>query len=87
MTHEGERSTALKLNGCVDSLQSLYRRISLSNGNAIVCPPVRGYNPRALARGLSPVQADKSCDNYFIPPLPMQTLITFEIFIAKVCNF
>ena len=25
----------------------------------MVCPPVRGNNPRALASGLSPVQADK----------------------------
>ena len=34
----------------------------------MVCPPVRGDNPRALASGLSPVQADKPWYNYFIPP-------------------
>ena len=27
----------------------------------MVCPPVRGDNPRALASGLSNVQADKPC--------------------------
>ena len=30
-----------------------------SNSYTTVCPPVRGDNPRALASGLSPVQADK----------------------------
>ena len=25
------------------------------------CPPVRGYNPRALASGLSYVQVDRHC--------------------------
>ena len=36
----------------------------------MVCPPVQGDNPRALAlaRGLSPVQAEKPWYNYFIPP-------------------
>ena len=33
----------------------------------MVCPPVRGDNPRALASGLSLVQADKPWYNYFIP--------------------
>ena len=33
--------------------------LMLSNSYTIVCPPVRGDNPRALASGLSPVQADK----------------------------
>ena len=31
----------------------------LSNSYTMVCPPVRGDNPRALASGLSYVQADK----------------------------
>ena len=35
----------------------------------MVCLPVRGDNPRALASGLSPAQADKLWYNYFIPPL------------------
>ena len=30
-----------------------------SNGYDMGCPPVRGDNPRALASGLSYVQADK----------------------------
>ena len=32
---------------------------TLCNSYTEVCPSVRGDNPRALARGLSPVQADK----------------------------
>ena len=31
----------------------------------MVCPPARGDNPRALARGISPVQTDKPWYNYF----------------------
>ena len=38
----------------------------ISNGYSMVCPLVRGDNPRA--RGLSPVQTDKPWYNYFIPP-------------------
>ena len=34
----------------------------------MVCPPLRGDNSRALASGLSPLQADKPWYNYFIPP-------------------
>ena len=33
--------------------------IEISNSYAMGCPPVRGDNPRALARGLSYVQVDK----------------------------
>ena len=33
----------------------------IRNSNIIVCPPVRGDNPRALASGLSNVQVDKHC--------------------------
>ena len=40
----------------------------------MVCPPVRGDNPRALASGLSPVQVDNiSVD-----------LVYYKIFRAKV---
>ena len=31
----------------------------LSNSYTIICPPVRGDNSQALARGLSPLQVDK----------------------------
>ena len=41
---------------------------SISNSYTRVCPPVHGDNPRALARGLSHVQVDTPCSNYFIPP-------------------
>ena len=40
----------------------------LCNSYTMVCPSVGGDNPRALARGLSPVQADKPWYNYFMPP-------------------
>ena len=33
--------------------------VIISNSYAMACPPVRGDNPRALASGLSYVQADK----------------------------
>ena len=50
----------------------------------MVCPPVRGDNPRALAGGLSAVQADKPCNtcNYSLPDLAQ-----YEIFRAKFCDF
>ena len=37
------------------------------HGYAMVCPTVRGDNPRALASGLSPVHVDKPLYCYFIP--------------------
>ena len=40
--------------------------IIVCNGYTMVCPPVRRDNPRALARGLSPVQADRSWYNYYL---------------------
>ena len=40
----------------------------LSNSYTMGCPPVSGDNPRALASGLSYVQADNPWYNYFIPP-------------------
>ena len=50
------------------------------------CPTVREDNPRALASGLSYVQADKPCYNYFIPPtLHISVdLAQHELFRAKV---
>ena len=35
----------------------------------MVCLPVRGDNPQALAHGISPAQADKPWFKYFIPPV------------------
>ena len=40
----------------------------ISNSYTMGCPPVRGDNPRALASGLSYVQADNPSYNFFIPP-------------------
>ena len=34
-------------------------KLSTCNSYTMVCPSVRGDNPRALASGLSPVQTDK----------------------------
>ena len=44
----------------------------------MVCQPVRGDNPRALASGLSPIKADKPWYNYFILP---------SSFLAKVIQW
>ena len=55
--------------------------VGISNGYSMVCPPVRGDTPRALASGLSPVQAGKSWYNYFIPP---SGLAQYEFFWAHI---
>ena len=44
----------------------------------MVCPPVQGDNPRVLASGLFPVQADKQLYNYFLPPLPVLALLSMK---------
>ena len=48
----------------------------------MVCPPVRGDNPQALASGLSPVQAIILWNNYFIPPL--KTLLIAKYLLLKL---
>ena len=63
-----------------------YRQLAifvLSNSYTMVCPPVRGDNPRALASGLSPVQADEPWYNYFIPLSSMWTLLRMKYFVLK----
>ena len=40
-----------------------------STSYTMCCPPVREDNPRALASGLSYVQADNPWYNHFIPPI------------------
>ena len=37
---------------------TVVKRVPISNSYTMGCPPVRGDNPRALASGLSYVQAD-----------------------------
>ena len=49
----------------------------------MVCPPVRGDNPRALASGLSLVQADESWYHYFIPLSSVHTLLSMKFFVLK----
>ena len=49
----------------------------------MVCPPVRGDNPRALARGLSPVQADKPWYYYFYITLKSVDLGCMKYFMLK----
>ena len=51
-----------------------------------VCPPVREDTPRALARGLSPVQADKLW-YYYHSIIISVDLAQHEIFRAKDCDF
>ena len=47
------------------------------------CPPVRGDNPRALASGLSYVQADKHGNKYYTTYISVD-LAQHEILRAKV---
>ena len=57
--------------------------VNISNSYTIGCPPVRGDNPRALARGLSYVQVD----NHGITSLYTYISVDLahhEIFRAKV---
>ena len=49
----------------------------------MVCLPVRGDNPQALANGLSPIHVDTPWYNYFIPPLSVQTLFSMKYFVLK----
>ena len=49
----------------------------------MACPPVRGYNPRALARGLSHVHVDKH-GLTILYHLYQCNLAHHEIFRAKV---
>ena len=48
------------------------------------CPPVREDNPRALASGLSYVQADIPWNNYFLPPTSVLTLHSTGYFVLKL---
>ena len=50
----------------------------------MVCLPVRGDNPRALASGLSPVQMNNHWYNYFYTIYISVGLAHYEIFSAKV---
>ena len=60
--------------------------ILLSNSYTMGCPPVRGDNPRALARGLFCVQVDNHGITIVIPPTSVYIvyLAHHEIFHAKV---
>ena len=58
---------------------------ALSNSYTRLCPPVRGDNSRALASGLSPVQADKPWYVYlFYTTLIRVDLAQYEVFCAEV---
>ena len=52
----------------------------ICNSYTMVCPTVRGDNPRALASGSSPAQADKPWCNYLYRP---QTLLSVEYIVLK----
>ena len=48
----------------------------------MLCPPVRGDNPQALASRLSSVQADKPWYNYFTTLMSLD-LAQYKIFRAR----
>ena len=48
------------------------------------CAPVRRDNPRALAGGLSTVQAHKPCSISLVPQYPVQTLHSAEYLLLKI---
>ena len=50
----------------------------------MVCAPVRRDNPRALARGLSNVQAQKPCSISLEPCYPVKTLHITEYLMLKI---
>ena len=54
-----------------------------SNSLTMVCPPVQGDNPRALASGLSPVQMDKQWYNYLILPSSVLIWLSMINFMLK----
>ena len=76
---------------CYTCFKFYYFFSAFSNSYTIVCPPVRGDNPRALASGLasglSPVQADKLRYYYFIPPLLVLTLLSAKYFVLQLLFF
>ena len=49
----------------------------------MVCAPVRRDNPRALAMGLSTVQAHKPCSISLVPQLPSVDLAYYGVSRAK----
>ena len=57
----------------------------------MVCQPVRGDNPRALASGLSKVQADKPCSILLVAQYRVYTLrikciyLVLKIFVSGKC--
>ena len=55
----------------------------ICNSYTVVCLPLRGD----LARGLSPIQADKPWYNFFYATLISVDLAKYEILRAEVCNF
>ena len=56
----------------------------LSNSYTMVCPPVRGDNPRALAREWI---VSRTCRQGIYTTLIRVDLDQYEIFHAKVCDF
>ena len=50
----------------------------------MVCAPVRRDNPRALAKGLSTVQAHNPCCISLVPSYPVDTLHITEYLVLKI---
>ena len=53
----------------------------------MVCPPVRGDNPRAKSRGLSPRTGGQTMVQQSYTNLISVDLAQNEIFHAKICDF
>ena len=51
-----------------ETFQGGFRSL-ICNSHTMICPPVRGDNPLALASGVSPVKAAKTCFNISYHPL------------------
>ena len=56
------------------------------NSYTIVCPPVRGDNPRAVASGFSAVQVDKPWYKYFIPLSSVHVMLSVKYIVLKIAN-
>ena len=57
---------------------------ALCNSYTMVCPPVRGDNPRALVSGSSPIQVDNHGIILLFTTYISVDIAHYEIFCAKV---
>ena len=65
--HTGHSERKKKKMQREDEVGRQYQRVDISGRQSMGCAPVRRDNPRALARGLSTVQAHKPCSISLVP--------------------